>query len=192
MVRIHQLDVRGSVEWEGQFFLVALRSANILEDDLDVVVRPALVALVFVVVDEPADVEARVASLARNPDVPRAEDSLVSRLDGLGVGQEMVVERVLEVRYHNESNDCPAGRAGARVLLQELGIYNQIGVSSVTFLHPLLDGKFLMTGSINRSSSCRGVLSVPRTRLSSHPASRYRVLDRTRQLPPHTGLAARK
>ena len=38
-------------------------------DDLDMVVRSALVALVLVVADEPADVEALLAPLARDPDV---------------------------------------------------------------------------------------------------------------------------
>jgi len=64
---------------------------------------------------------------------PKRKIRRFSCLDGLGVGKEVVVERVPEVRYHNESNDCPAGRAGARVLLQELGAYNQIAVSPVTF-----------------------------------------------------------
>ena len=61
------------------------------------VVRSALVALVLVVVDEPADIEALITPLAGNPDVVRAKDPLISSMYCLRIGEEVVVELVLEV-----------------------------------------------------------------------------------------------
>lgn len=81
------------------------------------VMGPALVALVLVVVNKPTDVETLVAPLARNPDVSGAKDPLVSCMDRLDVGEEIVVE--VEVRYNDKPDDGSSGRAGVLVLLQE-------------------------------------------------------------------------
>lgn len=77
--------------------MVALWLANLLKTDLDVMMCSALVVLVLVIVNKPANIEALVASLAGDPDVPGMKDPQVSCMDRLRVGEKIVVEFILEM-----------------------------------------------------------------------------------------------
>lgn len=55
-------------------------------------------------------------------------------MDRLCVGEEIVVEFVLEVRHDNESNCSSTNGAGVLVLLQELGALQSLTTSGT--IHP--------------------------------------------------------